>query len=242
MLNHAHIPSFAAHRNSPRLDQRIGAFGLMGMGMYAALGFIPQFLQTPIGAGYGFGASVTRSGLIMLPNTIEMFLVGLAAGRLSARFGSKNLIVVGSILTATGYFMVAFLHSAESLIYLAMAVVGPGFGMAFSAVSNVVVAAVAAEHTGVASGMNTNIRTIGASLGTAAMASIVTASESESGLPTEAGYTHGFVMLAVAVGLGAVAALCIPAIKRDKMIDLERSANIPLAAVAGGTAGGDESK
>ncbi|KXX57447.1 MULTISPECIES: MFS transporter [unclassified Rhodococcus (in: high G+C Gram-positive bacteria)] len=211
---------------------------LMGIGMYAALGFIPQFLQTPPEAGYGFGASVTQSGLMMLPNTIGMFLAGLAAGRLSLRFESKNLLVVGSVLTAIGYFMVAFLHSAEAVIYLAMAVVGIGFGMAFSAVSNVVVAAVAAEQTGAANGMNTNIRTIGGSLGAAFMASTVTASESASGLPTEAGYTHGFVMLAVAVGLGAVAALFIPAIRRDRTIDREKSEDLPLAPAAGRTAGG----
>ncbi|MBA4022599.1 MAG: MFS transporter [Gordonia sp.] len=216
---------------------------LMGIGMYAAFGFLPQFLQTPESAGYGFGASVTQSGLMLLPNTIGMFLLGLAAGRLSARFGSKNLLVVGSVISAVGYFMIAFLHSAEINIYLAMSVVGIGFGLAFSAMSNVVVAAVPAEQTGVASGMNANIRTIGGSLGAAFMASVVTAGASNSGLPKESGYTNGFIMLGVAVGLSAVAALFIPALKRDKRTNLEPSADLPhaeMAMVAGGTLSGDK--
>ena len=55
-----------------------------------------------------------------------------------------------------------------------------------------VVAAVPAGQTGVATGMNANIRTIGGSIGAAVMASIVTAKLEPSGLPVESGYTTGF--------------------------------------------------
>jgi MFS family permease len=41
---------------------------LFGVGMYAGYAFLPQFLQTPERAGYGFGASVTVSGLLLLPS------------------------------------------------------------------------------------------------------------------------------------------------------------------------------
>jgi EmrB/QacA subfamily drug resistance transporter len=216
---------------------------LMGIGMYAGLGFLPQFLQTPSSAGYGFGASVTESGLMLLPNAVGMFAVGLFSGRLAARFGSKNLLIVGSLVSAMSYFIVAFVHSSEIDIYVAMAVNGIGFGLAFAAMSNVVVAAVPPEQTGVAGGMNANIRTIGGSLGAAFMASIVAAGAPASGVPTEAGYTNGFVMLGVAGALAAVAALFIPAVKRDKKTHLEETAELShpeLAMVAGGTLAGDK--
>ncbi|MDV7136410.1 MFS transporter [Williamsia muralis] len=218
---------------------------LMGVGMYASFGFLPQFLQTPSDSGYGFGVSVTESGMMLLPMSIGMFVLSLASGRLAARFGSKNILVVGSAIGAVGYFMVAFLHESKVDIYLAMAIVGVGFGLAFSAMSNVVVAAVPAEQTGVASGMNANIRTIGGSLGAAFMASVVTAGASSSGLPKESGYTNGFVMLGAAVALAAVAALFIPAITRDKKSHLEKQAELShpeLALVAAGTVVGDESE
>ena len=38
---------------------------------------------------------------------------------------------------------------------------GVGFGLVFAAMSNLIVAAVSPAQTGVASGMNANIRTIG---------------------------------------------------------------------------------
>ncbi|GHE08518.1 hypothetical protein GCM10010339_57530 [Streptomyces alanosinicus] len=37
---------------------------LFGAGMYAIWSFLPGFVQTPVTAGYGFGASVTASGLL----------------------------------------------------------------------------------------------------------------------------------------------------------------------------------
>jgi MFS family permease len=153
---------------------------------------------------------------MMLPNTIGTFLLGLWSGRLAARFGSRNILVIGSAIATIGYLAIAFFHDSELEIYLAMSVVGIGFGLAFSSMSNVVVQAVPAEQTGVASGMNANIRTIGGSLGAAVMASVVAVGASPSGVPVESGYTNGFLMLAGALGLAAVAALCIPPIIKNK--------------------------
>ncbi len=58
---------------------------LFGMGMYSMFAFLPQFLQTPELTGYGFGVSVTESGLLLLPQTAATFVAGLFSGRLAAR-------------------------------------------------------------------------------------------------------------------------------------------------------------
>jgi hypothetical protein len=44
------------------------------LGMYSVLTFLPEFVQTPSAAGYGFGASITGSGVFLLPMTVTMFL------------------------------------------------------------------------------------------------------------------------------------------------------------------------
>lgn len=218
---------------------------LMGVGMYAAFGFLPQFLQTPTSAGYGFDASVIQSGLMLLPVSVGMFVLGLVSGRLAARFGSRNLLIAGSVVGAVGYFAVTVEHDSRLDIYIAMSLVGIGFGLAFSAMANVVVAAVPPEQTGVASGMNANIRTIGGALGAALMASVVTAGSSSAGVPQESGYTNGFLMLGLAMGAGAIAALFIPTVKRDTTTHREAATELrhpELAMVAGGTLVGDESE
>ena len=53
---------------------------LIGVGLYAMFAFLPEFVQTPSSAGYGFGASITRSGLMLLPSGVTMFAVGLFVG------------------------------------------------------------------------------------------------------------------------------------------------------------------
>jgi EmrB/QacA subfamily drug resistance transporter len=218
---------------------------LFGVGMYAIMAFLPEFLQTPRSAGYGFGASITASGVMLLPMAVTMFLVGIGTGRLAQRFGSKNLVIVGSVICFASFMIMAFQHDHTSDIYLATAVLGIGFGLAFSAMSNLIVVAVPPEQTGVASGMNANIRTIGGSLGAAFMASVVAAGARPDGLPKESGYTHGFLMLGAALLLSALAALLVPTSRRltGEHGEPELALRHPeLALVAGGTLVGDESE
>jgi EmrB/QacA subfamily drug resistance transporter len=187
---------------------------LFGAGMYAIIGFLPEFLQTPSGAGYGFGASITASGLYLLPMTVAMFGAGVFSGRLVARIGSKAVLVLGSGITAVPMALLAFAHDQSWEIYLSSALLGAGLGLAFASMSNLIVESVPAHQTGVASGMNANIRTIGGSIGAAVMSSIVTSKISAQGLPAESGYTHGFTLLLVIAVLAAGAAVFIPSARR----------------------------
>jgi EmrB/QacA subfamily drug resistance transporter len=188
---------------------------LIGTGMYAVFAFLPEFVQTPRSTGYGFGASITESGLILLPSSVTMFLVGMGAGSFARRIGAKAVVVIGCLIGLVSMALLAFAHGEKWELYLSTAIMGIGFGLAFSAMSSLIVSAVPPEQTGVASGMNANIRTIGGSIGAALMASIVTASPAADGLPREAGYTHGFAMLAGALVVAALAALLIPATGRQ---------------------------
>jgi EmrB/QacA subfamily drug resistance transporter len=211
---------------------------LIGLGMYATFAFLPEFVQTPPAAGYGFGASITRSGLMLLPATITMFAVGMFAGRLAQRLGGKILVIAGCLAGCASMSILAFAHAHEWEIYLSSAIMGVGFGLAFSAMSALVVAAVPPSQTGVASGMNANIRTIGGSIGSAVMASIVTSQIGPSGLPRESGYTTGFAVMAGGLVLAALAGLLIPRVRRAT----GEPEHAELAMVAGGTIVGDESE
>ena len=217
---------------------------LIGVGMYAVFAFLPEFVQTPSAAGYGFGASITQSGLILLPSTVTMFLIGMAAGGLARRIGAKTVVLLGCLIGGVSMALLAFAHSEQWELYIATAIMGIGFGLAFAAMSSLIVAAVPAAQTGVASGMNANIRTIGGSIGAALMASIVTSHAGPGGLPRESGYTNGFAMLAVALGVAAVAALLIPTAGRSLPVSGSLPADEPehaeLGLLAGGTLIGDK--
>src|SRR3954452_7520854 len=53
---------------------------LIGIGMYSSFILLPELVQEPVSTGYGFGASVTASGLFLLPSTIAIVVVGQMAG------------------------------------------------------------------------------------------------------------------------------------------------------------------
>jgi EmrB/QacA subfamily drug resistance transporter len=215
---------------------------LFGVGMYATFAFLPEFLQTPAAAGYGFGLSITLSGLILLPASVAMFAVGVASGRLTSRFGAKTVLVTGALISIVPFVLLTFAHHKEWEILLAMVLQGIGFGMAYAAMSNLVVQGVPPEQTGVASGMNANIRTIGGSIGAAIMSSIVTSTAGVGGLPRESGYTHGFGLLTVATIAAAVSAMLVPAAARalSSARQAEEMPHAELGLLAAGTLAGDE--
>jgi MFS family permease len=140
--------------------------------------------------------------------------------------------------------MVAFAHAHPWQLVLANAVMGVGVGLIFACLSNLIVAAVPPEQTGVASGMNANIRTVGGSIGAAVMATVVTASVFPNGLPHESGYTRGFVMLMAVMLLCAAVALKIPPVRRSVIEDhlVGEPEHAELGMVAGGTLIGDKSE
>ncbi|MGP4086026.1 MFS transporter [Streptomyces sp. KR55] len=178
---------------------------LFGVSLFAVMAFLPVFVQTPPQAGYGFGASVTQAGLLLLPMTVTMFFAGLASARLVKRLGARHVLVTASALNVVAVVALAVEHDRRWHIAAALALMGVSLGIAFSTMSNVIVAAVRPDQTGVANGVTANVRTIGGSVGVAVMSGILSAHTPADGLPTESGYAYGFAVLAVA----GVAALLI---------------------------------
>ncbi|MBA9006612.1 MFS transporter [Thermomonospora cellulosilytica] len=183
---------------------------LAGYALMAGGILFPLLVQLPVATGFGFGGSATQAALLQLPASVGMTVAGFAAGALDMRVGSRAVLLAGAVLTLTGYGYVAVAHDHMWQLYTGGIARGIGLGLAYAAVANLVVAAVPAGQTGVATGVNTLIRTVGASLGTQASAAIVTASAPfPGGTPTEGGFTLGFAVAAAtmvaAIGLALLA-------------------------------------
>jgi EmrB/QacA subfamily drug resistance transporter len=183
---------------------------LFGFGMYSLMVAVPAFLQTPRSAGYGFDASIARSGFALLPMSGAMLIAGIATGRLTMRYGSKVPLVAGSVISAVGMLFLAVEHGSEWNVYVSMSLVGLGIGFAFSAMSNLVVEAVPATQTGVATGMNANVRTIGGSIGSQIVSTVIVSGVAAGAIPHEHGYVVAFVVMGIALGGAGIAAALIP--------------------------------
>ena len=106
---------------------------------------------------------------------------------------------------------------------------GFGTGTTQASMANVVVTSVPREQTGAASGMNANIRTIGGAVGSAVMATVVTSTAPPGGLPTESGYTTGFLLLTIGMVIAALATRVMPDTRRAARQAVVAGAGSPLA-------------
>jgi MFS family permease len=177
---------------------------VIGFGMYGAFTLVPQLVQTPPDAGYGFGATVGESGLYLLPMAATMLVTGPLAGRLGRRFGFPAVLVVACVVGAAGFGLLAAAHQQAWAVAVGSGVIGMGVGLAFSSMANVVVAAVDPAETCEATGINTIVRTIGGALGAQVATAVVVGSVIGDGLPTASGYTIAFWVSAAALAVAAV--------------------------------------
>ncbi|MFC4020220.1 MFS transporter [Micromonospora sp. GCM10011542] len=187
---------------------------LYGGSMFSLFAFLPQFMQIPTAAGYGFGASITQAGLLMLPMVVAMFVAGILAGRLESRFPAKAQLATGAGINVVAAALLTVAHDTRWEIVIAGGLVGLAIGLAFASMANLIVGSVPASQTGVATGMNANIRTIGGAIGAAVVSGVITAHPQASGLPREAGFTEGFLVLTVIALAAAIAALAVPSARR----------------------------
>ena len=184
---------------------------LLGFGMYASFILLPEYVETPQRAGYGFGASVTGAGLFLLPSTVAMLVAGAQTGRLEKRFGSKPPLLAGAAVSALSYLLLAVARGERWEIYLAALLLGTGIGLAFAAMINLIIENVGPEQTGVATGMNAVTRTVGGAFGGAIVASLLAGSVDHGPFPSAGGFTLAFAACAIAVALGVLVGLLIPA-------------------------------
>jgi EmrB/QacA subfamily drug resistance transporter len=182
---------------------------LVGFGMFGSFILIPQFVQAPPEAGYGFDATVTEAGLILLPATAVMLFAGPMAGWLGSRLGSRLPLLIGTLLAACAFGLIGLAHDERWELYIGTALMGAGIGFAFAAMANLIVEAVDPTETGVATGMNTIMRTVGGSLGGQISATIVTV-HAGALYASEGSYSAAFFLSASVMVLAAGATLLVP--------------------------------
>ena len=217
---------------SPAIWPMNAAAVLIGAAMFSTFSFFPRFVQTPSSTGWGLGATVAGSGLLMVPMLVTMGVAGFLSGPLGRRIGFRTQVTGASVVIALSTIALGILHATAWQVMLEAAVFGLGLGIVYAAITSVVVQAVEPTQTGVASGMNANLRTIGSSIGVTIMTTIVTGTAGADGLPSEAGYTTAFLTVA-AIGAGAVAvSLAATLLGRRAVRPVERVETTPESPFA----------
>ncbi|QOR72047.1 MFS transporter [Ruania alkalisoli] len=144
---------------------------VIGMSMFAALGFLPTFLQMATGSG------VTQSGMQMLPMMVGVMLTSIASGLAIVRLGKYRIFpIVGMAVVTLGVMWLTRLTGDISiaLFSLMIFVLGAGLGLVMQTIVLAVQNSVDPREIGTATSANNFIREIGAAVGTALFSTIFT--------------------------------------------------------------------
>ena len=185
---------------------------VMGFSMFSTFILLPNFVQVPLGVppdvadqlDYGFGATPVEVGLFFVPSSLAMMVAGPLAGALGNRLGNVLLLRVGIGFLVLALVLLATVHDEPWTIYAWMVFMGIGLAMCFASLGTLVIDYSPPGETGVASGMNTIMRTIGAALGSQVAAAIISGNTLPgTEVPTESAFTLAFTLSAA----GALVAL-----------------------------------
>ncbi|WP_202867531.1 DHA2 family efflux MFS transporter permease subunit [Kribbella pittospori] len=153
------------------------AMVVVGFALMGSSFFFSQFFVTVQ------GSSILRAGLQTLPTSLAMVFVSPYAGRLAARYGFRIVVTIGLALAGAGLLTLGSVHSDTGYgnVWWRLAVVGAGFALTMSPLTGAAIQAVSSQEGGLASGISSTTRQIGAVLGVAMLGAIVRTSESGGG-------------------------------------------------------------
>ncbi|MEA2318052.1 MAG: hypothetical protein QOD44_2241 [Solirubrobacteraceae bacterium] len=168
---------------------------LIAMGMYVGMALVNRLVQTPRSAGYGFGASLVTTGLLLLPLSAGSLLSQPLARKVADRFGIRAALASGAALVAVTLLALAVSHDALWEIAVVTCMLGVGVGSTFALMPALIVASVPAERTGSATSLNQVLRSAGGSFGSAVGITLLTAHTTAGApFPSDGGYTTAFAV------------------------------------------------
>ncbi|MEO5842654.1 MAG: DHA2 family efflux MFS transporter permease subunit [Acidimicrobiales bacterium] len=154
-----------------RLFRTTNIASLMSSGSLLGLIFLlPLFLQELR------GLSALQSGLTTFPQALGVMIMARVVGKIYPRIGPRPLLVFGLSMTTLVTSCFVFIDLGTSLWYIRLLMFGRGLAMAFAFIplQAATFASVPPEDTGRASSIFSTQRQIGAALGVAILATVLT--------------------------------------------------------------------
>lgn len=171
------------------------------VGTSMAIYLIPQMLAVPTRA-YGFGASATETGFILLPAAVAASLAGPLSGIGERRFGSRAVVVTGLVVMGVALIALAAMHSQVWHIVVGKVMISLANGLCVTAMVTSIATSVHQRDTGIATSLVLVTRVIGLAVGAQLGGALLTASTpSGSKVPAESAFVTGFVIAAAITAL-----------------------------------------
>jgi DHA2 family multidrug resistance protein len=154
-------------------DKLFSSGTLIGAAMFAVLlasmFLLPLFMQEML------GYTAMQSGEALMPRVLVMFLATPIVGRLYGKVSARTLIAAGVLCVAYGAFLLSHITLATSYMGIIQAVMvqGVGFSLLFVPLTTAALSKIPRERLTDATGLNSLIRQVGASIGLAVFATLL---------------------------------------------------------------------
>jgi EmrB/QacA subfamily drug resistance transporter len=150
---------------------------LVGAGLIGSFFFLSLYFQQVL------GYKPIDAGFASLPTTLGVLIAAGAASNLVPKIGPRPLMVAGGILASGGLFLMSFLtvdSSFWSLAFPGQLLLGLGLGFTFVPLANLALVGVGTHDAGAASAVLQAVQQVGASIGTALLATLSVAAITSS--------------------------------------------------------------
>lgn len=193
------------------------ALAAVAMGPLLGPALVLPLLQQPMWTGVGFGVSATLAGIIKLPGNITATLGSLMGGALSRRISVRSIMIVAGLLSALGWFGLAWSHESFWLVVvITTLLIVPTGTVILALVPQIIIQAVPEDRTSESTGLSQVIRAFAKAIGTQIIAlcfaSALVATPEGGSYPAESAYVMAFSVSGV---LSLICVLLLLALPRN---------------------------
>ena len=123
------------------------------------------------------GYSALTASLLMIPMMIPMMFLGPVIPNIVKKFGSKYVIAVGLMITAGAFVIMSYWTKDMTYwqLFGTMVLMMAGISAAMTPGTNILIASVPRNRSGMGSAMNDTVRELGSALGVAVLGAILSA-------------------------------------------------------------------
>ena len=141
---------------------------IVGFSMFLVFQTIPIMVRNP--QPYGFGGDPISATRVQLPFALILLVFGPTSGFIISRLRTSKSLIIGTIISAIGFFGLFLFHSTEFLISTDLGIIAIGLSLTAIGAQNTIVLNTPRQNSGISLGIviyASLMRIIGSSIGPA---------------------------------------------------------------------------